>query len=139
MGRYTINRGGELLRYDTSFADISNVGSHINIIAIILFYYLLRHRLKFFQFFKYYFLYVTYSIFVISKINHGSSFGVFFAINAIFLIYLFRASFASLIIWGSVLTSSLFVIFGDWLIKFYTLMFSKEIQTLFFNASNEKI
>ena len=129
IGSYQLNRG--LQRYDSSFGDIANIGLHINIVILIMNFHLLKFSKNNQMKNNIHITYLTFFIFslvMLTKISHSSSFAVFIAINILFLMIRLKVDiFKSLLIllFSSV---SILLAFGDWIKTFYKNFLSKEVN-----------
>ena len=79
-----------VIRIDSSFGDIANIGLHINMIFIIMYYNFMNERKNYSTSIINIFIpFLFFSLIMFSQINHGTSFGVFVFINVLFLIMRF--------------------------------------------------
>ncbi len=138
---YEINRG--IIRYDSSFGDIANIGLHINVVMLVLYYYLLVYKNQFKTGTNtLHILFFLFSVFMLSKISHASSFGVFVAINALYIVFRFKLNIfkLSLLVFVFLILSSF--IASDWIFRFYNNFLSKEINSIisgeFFTIENKE-
>ena len=132
VGSYQLNRGIE--RYDSSFGDIANIGLHINVVILIMNFHLLKFSIMYNQFKSRidiaYLIFFIYSLIMLTKISHSSSFGVFVAINILFLIIRLKTDILGLIFYVFFAIIGISLALGGWIKTFYNNFLLKEVNAL---------
>jgi hypothetical protein len=140
VNSYSITRN--LVRYDSSFGDIANIGLHINMVLLIMNYYFLNDKKNvILGIDKSHLVFFIFSLIMLTKISHGTSFAIFFAINGLFLLFKFSKNFFFTLLSSVIPLILVFIIFNDWISTFYQSFLSKEINSIlsgeFFTISDK--
>tara|TARA_Y100000591_G_C21840631_1_gene705373 strand:+ start:971 stop:2260 length:1290 start_codon:yes stop_codon:yes gene_type:complete len=132
VGSYQLTRGLE--RYDSSFGDIANIGLHINVVILIMNFHLLKSSKMNNQFKSRidiaYLIFFIFSLIMLTKISHSSSFGVFVIINILFLIVRLKTDIFGLIFYVFFATIGISLALGGWIKTFYNNFLLKEVNAL---------